>query len=70
MSSNREIPVWALPVAVVICAFVVALIGWRVFAGDGEVGPSKAVRAGMYDIRNEIQKSRAAQGEKGSTQSK
>jgi hypothetical protein len=68
MSTNRELPSWALPVAVVICVFVLALIGWRVLAGDGEVGPSKAVHAGMYDIRSEIQKARAAQGEKGGTQ--
>ena len=65
MGSNRELPTWALPLTVIVCVAVLALIGWRVFGGNGEVGPSKKVYPGMYDLRKEIQQSRAAREQQG-----
>ncbi|HLK55394.1 MAG TPA: hypothetical protein VKU00_02450 [Chthonomonadaceae bacterium] len=70
MGSHRELPPWALPVAIVVSVAVLVVIGWRVLGGNGEVGPSKEVHPGMYDIRQEIQKARAAQGSQGGVQTK
>ena len=61
MRTKRELPVWALPVIIVCCLAVVALIGWRSLAESGEVGPRREVHAGMYDMRQEIEKARLAQ---------
>ena len=70
MRTNRELPVWALPVTILACLIVVMLVGWRLLAGGGEVGPRREVHAGMYDIRQEVQRARSAQGAQGGAQTR
>lgn len=64
-----SVPAWALPVAITICVVALALIVWRFSTGNGEVGPTMKVHAGMYDIRQEIQKARATKEQQGGTKS-
>jgi hypothetical protein len=52
---RKELPVWALPVAIAVGLLLLALIGWRTFsAQSGDTGPAKEVRPGMYDFRQEV----------------
>ena len=58
---RREIPVWAV-VAAVAAFLILCFVAWRGFFGNpNEAGRPKAVRPGMYDLRQEIQKARAHQ---------
>ena len=53
---RKEIPVWALPVAILLGVLLLAFIGWRAFTGStGSTGPAKEVHPGMYDFRQEVQ---------------
>lgn len=70
MRANRELPPWLLPVAIGVCVAAIAMIAWRVFGGSGEVGPSKPVHAGMYDIQAEIRKHQAEREHQGGTPNK
>lgn len=57
---RKELPTWALPVIIVVGLLFLAWGGWRALAGgNSSVGPDKAVRPGMYDLRAEVQKAQA-----------
>lgn len=55
---ERSVPTWAIAAAAVVALLVLGYFGWRTFAGhDGDdAGPPKAVRPGMYNIREEAAK--------------
>ncbi|HZO91383.1 MAG TPA: hypothetical protein VFB38_23875 [Chthonomonadaceae bacterium] len=59
MASNgvrKELPSWALPVAILVGVLALAFIGWKAFTGTNSApGPAKEVHPGMYDFRKEVQ---------------
>ncbi len=51
-SKGPELPVWALPVGIVIAVLVVGFIGWRSLGGhESAPGKDVQVQPGMYDFR-------------------
>lgn len=59
--SQRDVPGWAFVAIACLGVVILGYVGWRVFAGGSpEVGPPKKVYPGMYDLRAEAAKARAA----------
>lgn len=59
--AQRDVPVWAFLAIACIGVVILGYVGWRTFAGgSAEVGPPKRVYPGMYDLRAEAAKARAA----------
>lgn len=53
---RKELPSWALPVAIVLGVIMLAFLGWRAWTGSNSVpGTPKEVHPGMYDFRKEFQ---------------
>lgn len=60
--AKREAPRWLLVVMAVVGVTCLAYFGWQALTGrDGEPGPRMKVHPGMYDLRAEAAKMRAAQ---------
>jgi hypothetical protein len=58
-SAPIEIPVWAIASIAVVALLLVGFFGWKSIAGrDGDPGPPKDVKPGMYDLRAEVAKMR------------
>ncbi len=58
---SQSLPSWAMPLIIVLGVAGLALFGWKVFTGGGDyVGPPKEVHAGMFSLRDEVAKMRAA----------
>jgi hypothetical protein len=58
---QREIPAWAVAAAVALFMALLFLAWHALFRNPNDAGPPKAVHAGMYDLRQEIQKAQAHQ---------
>lgn len=52
---KKELPVWALPTAIVVGIVALVFIGWKTFTGYNSV-PGKwiDVKPGMYDLKKEL----------------
>lgn len=60
-TTRRNVPPWAIVAVAVVGIVLFGYFGWKAaFGRDGEVGPSKKVYPGMYDLRAEAAKMRAA----------
>ena len=54
---EKELPAWVLPAAAVLAAAVLGGIAWWAWSGPSiPAGRDIAVRPGMYDLRQEMQK--------------
>ncbi|MCX6381070.1 MAG: hypothetical protein NT023_16635 [Armatimonadetes bacterium] len=59
--SPQSLPSWALPLIIVVGVAGLAIFGWKTFTGGSDyVGPPKEVHAGMFSLRDEVAKMRAA----------
>jgi hypothetical protein len=57
----REVPRWLIAVIAVVGAVILVYWGGQALLGrEGEPGPRKKVYPGMYDLRAEVAKMRAA----------
>lgn len=60
MSSNgfrKQLPAWALPLAIIVGAAVLVLIGVKALTGGApDAGPPLQVHPGMVDFRKEVEK--------------
>ncbi len=54
--ANKELPGWALPLAIAVGAVLLIIVGIKVFSGSpATVGPPMKVRPRMVDFRKEVQ---------------
>ncbi len=59
--SNREAPRWLLFGVAIVGVIVLTYFGYQALMGhEGEPGPRMQVHPGMYDLRAEVAKMRAA----------
>jgi hypothetical protein len=59
--SEREAPRWLILIVAIVGVSVLAYFGGQALMGrTGEPGPRKKVYPGMYDLRAEVAKMRAA----------
>ena len=62
-SEGGDSPPWAAIGAIAAGVLILGVIVWRtMFVSPLSAGPPKAVHPGMYDLRAEVAKMRAAQG--------
>jgi hypothetical protein len=65
---RRAVPLWALLTIAGFALLTLGYFGWHAIAGyPADPGPPMKVRPGMYDLRAEAQKMRAAQEQKRSS---
>ena len=65
-TTRRNVPAWAIVAVAVVSIGLFGYFGWKAaFGRDGEVGPPKKVYPGMYDLRAEAAKMRAAKEQEG-----
>ena len=58
---QQMLPPWVLPVVILVSVLAFVFFGWRTLTATGDAaGPPKEVHAGMYDLRQEVAKMRAA----------
>jgi hypothetical protein len=59
--TGREAPRWLIAVVAVVGVLLLAYLGCQALMGrEGEPGPRIQVHPGMYDLRSEVAKMRAA----------
>ena len=59
---NQAVPKWAISASIGVVAIVIGLIAWRVaVAAPESAGASIAVRPGMYNLKEEVEKARTKQ---------
>lgn len=59
--SQRDVPAWAFVAIACLGVVILGYVGWRTFIrSNADVGPPKKVYPGMYDLRAEAAKARAA----------
>ena len=60
LKKGKEVPAWAMPIAVMVGVLVIGLVSWKALTGGTEaIGPPKKTHPGMYNFKEMIDKAKS-----------